>query len=122
MNLRDPIADDFDFEPYCWEWMVKHEREWRDAGFAVSWIDTRPKWVSIINWSEPKNIAAFRGSPLIDPIAPCQRAWRFSLIGGGQIKIIENWVKSDEPPPLSPVWNSHTDIVVAAHTDDRLRV
>jgi hypothetical protein len=100
--------------------MVKHEREWRDAGFTVSWIDTQPKWVSVLDWYT----WGFSGEahpPLIDPIAPCRRAWRFSLISGGQIKIIENWVKSSQPLPLSPIWNSHTDIVVIAHTDDRLR-
>jgi hypothetical protein len=96
--------------------MVKHEREWRDAGFTVSWIDTRPKWISVINWSWPED-PLFKEFPLFDPKTPC-----LPPLGGGQIKIIENWVKSNEPTPFSPIWNSHTDIVVAAHTDDRLRV
>jgi hypothetical protein len=117
-------TDDFDFEPHCREWMVKHEREWRDAGFAMSWIDTRPKWWPVISWSSPRMTAELDvvHSPLITLTTPCDRAWRFSLIGGGQIKIIEHWVKTNDPPPLDPVWNSHTDLVVAAHTDDRLRI
>jgi hypothetical protein len=124
MNLHDAITDDFDFEPYHRDWMVRQEREWRDTGFTVSWIDTRPKWISIIDWSipgdaHPGNVAQ---SALINPPAPCRRAWRFSLIGGGQIKIIEHWVKTNDAPPLDPVCNSHTNLIVAAHTDDRLRV
>jgi hypothetical protein len=42
------------------------------------------------------------------------------LIGGGQIKIVEHWEKTTEP--TFPIWNPRTDIVVAAHSDDRLRV
>jgi len=114
------ITDDFDFEPYHREWMVRQEREWRAAGLAVSWIDTRPKWISIINWSWPED-ALFKEWPLVDPKTPCRRAWRFSLIGGGQIKIVEHWVETREPWPSSPVWNPRIDIVVAAHVDDRLR-
>jgi hypothetical protein len=119
-------TDDFDFEPHHREWMVEQEREWRDAGLVVSWIDTRPKWCPVIKWSSPRRTAELDvvHSPLIDPTTPCDRAWRFSLIGGGQIKIVEHWVKSDDDELLAlfPTWNSHTDLVVAAHTDDRLRV
>jgi hypothetical protein len=49
--MSDPArnTDDCDFEPHHREWMVRQEREWRDAGFAVSWIDTRPKWIPVID-------------------------------------------------------------------------
>jgi hypothetical protein len=121
-NIMSNLAftdDDFDFEPYHREWMVKQEREWRAAGLTVSWIDTRPKWISVINWSWPED-GLFKEWPLVDPKTPCRRAWRFSLIDGGQIKIIEHWVKTNEPE--FPIWNSRIDIVVAAHTDDGLRI
>jgi hypothetical protein len=113
-------TDDFDFEPHHREWMAKQEREWRDAGFAVAWIDTRPKWIPVIYWSVSRDalFANVAQAPLIDPVTPCRRAWR--LIGGGQIKIIEHWVKTNDPN--FPIWNPRTDIVVAAHTDDRLRI
>jgi hypothetical protein len=126
-STEDQIAlndDDFDFVAYARDAMVRHEREWRDAGLTVRWIDTRPKWIPVTYWSvahdaHPGNVEQ---APLIDPTAPCRRAWRFSLIGGGQIKIVEHWVETREPPPFSPTWNQRTDIVVAAHADDRLRV
>jgi hypothetical protein len=116
------LADDYDFEPYHRDWMVRQEREWRDAGLTVAWIDTRPKWIPVIYWSvgrdaHPDTVAH---APLINPIVPCRRAWRFSLIGGGQIKIAEHWVKTNDPN--FPIWNPRIDIVVAAHSDDRLRI
>jgi hypothetical protein len=115
-------ADDYqyDFETSHREWMVQQEREWRAAGFTVSWIDTRPKWLSVINWSWPNDVP--HEWPLIDPDRPCRRTWRFSLIGGGQIKVIEHWVESKQPPPISGIWNPRIEIVVAAHGDDRLRI
>jgi hypothetical protein len=92
------------------------EQEWRAAGYTVAWIDTRPKWLSVICWSWDKDCLA--DAPLTDPDKPCRRAWRFSLIGGGQIKIIEHW--SDSHPDLGGVWNPRIDIRVAAHVGDQL--
>jgi hypothetical protein len=124
MNLHDVTTDDFDFEPHHRDWIVRQEREWRAAGLTVSWIDTRPKWLAVINWSVPHDALDLNvtPAPLIDPVTPCRLGWRFSLIGSGQIKIVEHWVKTSEELPVYPVWNLRTDVVVAAHADDRLRV
>jgi hypothetical protein len=124
LNQIANAAGDYqdDFESHAREWMVRQEREWRAAGFAVAWIDTRPKWISVTDWSDSRHHSHLEDAPLLDPDMPCHRAWRFSLIGGGQIKIVEHWVKAYDNHPDFPIWNPRTEIVVAAHGDDRLRI
>jgi uncharacterized protein DUF6011 len=101
--------------------MREQEQEWRAAGLTVSWIDTHPKWLSVCDWD------TFHDDPLMKiltwPTEPCQRAWRFSLIGGGQIKITEHWVKIDDkifPTHFFRTRNSKTTLAVAAHVDGKL--
>jgi hypothetical protein len=112
--------DDYDFVPGAREYMAKREREWRAAGYTVAWIDTHPKWFPVTDWSVQEGYAT---EPwiLADPETPTRRTWRFSLIGGGQIRVTEHWTETHEPR-WRPVWNSKTTLAVAAHTDGKLQV
>jgi hypothetical protein len=118
-----PTPDDesYDFVGWARESMAEHEQNWRAAGFTTSWIDTHPKWFDITCWSAPDGYWDDT-RVLADPVTPCQRTWRFSLIGGGQVRITEHWTKTYEPTTDRPVWNSKTALTVAAHTDGNLRV
>jgi hypothetical protein len=112
--LSDITADDYDFAPGAREHMAKCEREWCAAGLTVAWIDTRPKWLSITDWSWPQDCLG--PAILTDPVKACRRTWRLSLIGGGQIRVTEHW--SDRTLfPGDSVWKNKTTLAVAAHTD-----
>ena len=64
--------------------MVRHERLWRDAGWVVSWVDRRPKYACTVDWGRSVDI-------VVGMTAPGERSWRFSMIGGGVIEVIETW-------------------------------
>ena len=120
LKINDSTTDsfDFNFEASHRDWMVRQESEWRAAGLTVAWIDTRPKWLPVIYWSVPADAHAdnIEYAPLVDPDRPCRRAWRFSLIGGGQIKITEHWEESCLPDFSPGIWNPR----IAAHVGDQL--
>jgi hypothetical protein len=56
----------------------QYESECR--GKTLAWIDPVPVWVSAADWHF-----------LSSPEKPCRRVFRLSLIGGGQIKVTENF-------------------------------
>ena len=64
--------------------MVKHERLWRDAGGVVSWVDRRPKYTCTVDWGGSVGI-------VVGMTGPGERSWRFSMIAGGIIEVIETW-------------------------------
>jgi hypothetical protein len=61
------------------------EEEWRRRRRVFCWIDQEPTWISAAYWYYPI---------LQDPERPCVRRFRLSLLGGGQIKVTENFVWS----------------------------
>lgn len=73
--------------------MIKHERLWRDAGWVVSWVDRRPKYACTVDWGRSVEI-------VVGMTAPGERSWRFSMIGGGIIEVIETWHASTWIPKL----------------------
>jgi hypothetical protein len=78
--------------------------------FTLAWIDTEPAWVSACEWSN--------GIILDDPKTLCSRTIRFSLIGGGQIKVTEEL--GDYFRCLSEECyyrRGDPDLVVTAHLD-----
>jgi Family of unknown function (DUF6011) len=113
--------ENYDFVPGAREYMTECEQEWRAAGLMVAWIDTHPKWVSVVHWSWRNDQHTWE--PLIDPEGSCRRAWRFTLIGGGQIKITEYW--TDRPLFVGDTFlprEERTTLTVSAHTAQGLRV
>jgi hypothetical protein len=83
---REQIHDELDvpFETSTRKDIVKHERLWRDAGWVVSWVDRRPKYSCTTDWGGSAEI-------VVGMTAPGERSWRFSMIGGGVIEVIETW-------------------------------
>jgi hypothetical protein len=84
----DPMSDD----PGCagvWysacRGMFQQEEEWRQRRPVFCWIDQEPTWISAANWYYPI---------LQDPERPGVRRFRLSLLGGGEIKVTENFVWS----------------------------
>jgi hypothetical protein len=102
--------------------MVREEVEWRAQDCAVAWIDVRPKYLAICDWtsteSKVSDIDRDTGWFVPRPSSPCKRIWRFSLLGGGQLKLTEHWV--NDPSPLWRTWNRRTDVAIAAHVEDQL--
>jgi hypothetical protein len=68
--------------------VLQREEAWRRRGRVFSLIDQEPTWISAANWYYPI---------LQDPEQPCLRHFRLSLLGGGEIKITEDftWSVSD---------------------------
>jgi hypothetical protein len=107
--------DDIEFRASAVRGMQKEEAEWRRAGKVFSWIDLEPDWVSAAEWY----MGSQWGYPA-EPTAPCNRILRFSLIGGGQIKVTEEW-RLRHHPPYEP-WLSCYEprLAVKAHTEEGL--
>lgn len=96
-----PKSDDPEFADcpdYFWEhaceWMIACEREWKRTGQVFSWIDEQPDWLSLSDWHYRAGV--------LDPDKPCTRTFRLALIGGGHIKVSEDFVSmysaNDKPP------------------------
>jgi hypothetical protein len=112
----DRLADEW--KAYLKKAMQAQETEWRAGAKVVSWIDPEPVWVSASEWD-------WGDSPEMgfppDPPAPCKRIFRFSLIGGGQIRVTEDWRYSEMPSPVPPWLNSYRPrLMVRAHTSEGL--
>jgi len=86
---HDPDDEyDFSFFDSCGHHMLVREDYWRQRKLVWSWIDERPTWVSPVDWNldvlpNPKNPS--------DPGATMQRQFRLTLLGGGQIKVVEHF-------------------------------
>jgi hypothetical protein len=65
--------------------VLQREEAWRRRRRVFCWIDQEPTWISAANWYYPI---------LQDPEQPCLRHFRLSLLGGGEIKVTENFVWS----------------------------
>jgi hypothetical protein len=118
---------DYDFARWCRDHMAEEEAMWTQLGFSVAWIDTHPKWLSVTAWGCPIYI-------LPDPNRPIKRMWRFTLIGGGQLRITEHWTNRRVVCPFGldglkedwvihdgeQVWHEKTTLKVTAHVGGRL--
>jgi len=99
-------------------YMTECEERWRTKGFTIlSWIDEKPGWVH----------AADFGMILEDfwdePTKPFTRIHRLSLIGGGQIKVMEhfNWWPSWAPRSEQRIGHDKTNVVVTVHDSDGVK-
>jgi hypothetical protein len=99
--------EEFDFAASAREWMRKHEVEWTNAGERYAWVDQEPTWVSACDW----DVYVFQMENLPEKLV--NRFYRFTLIGGGQLTVIERYVwsnihHSDADPAPSPAWLART--------------
>jgi Family of unknown function (DUF6011) len=99
----------------------KKEVEWRAEGTVFAWVDLVPVWVSACEWNWDGLI---QGGWPPEPTVPCRRIFRLSLIGGGQIKVTEQWqqwpvIRGIRPP--DGLRAAHTALTVQAHVGDELR-
>jgi Family of unknown function (DUF6011) len=77
----DPEDEDGFFENAC-HGMLEDEDYWRQCNLVWAWIDERPVWTSPVDWYL---------EILPDPEKPTRRRFRFSLLGGGQLTVIEQF-------------------------------
>lgn len=80
------------FESAC-HGMLEQEDYWRQCNLVWAWIDPKPVWVSAAEWDL---------HILPNPERLCVRQFRLSLLGGGQIKVTENFDRFlfDDDPEL----------------------
>ena len=81
------FGGDFDPEPEgFWEsacyGMLEHEDTWQQSKLVWSWIDEEPVWLSPADWDV---------EVLPEPKREMQRRFRFTLLGGGQITVMEDF-------------------------------
>lgn len=112
-----PSDEEFDFPANAREGMRRCEAEWTAASQRFAWIDLEPAWISAGDWS-----AYGRDGFPQDPLKPCQRVIRFSLIGGGQIRVTEQWTDRKLFDHDNEIWcELDSKLLVSAHTDQGLR-
>src|SRR5690348_90665 len=104
-------TEDYD-DASCIALVLTHKRECEDewiwSGWSFAWIDEKPEWMGATDWN----------ALIEDPDKPTDRAVRFSLKGGGQIRVLEkfrNWTVSDGIVHLS--LHGDRSLSVAAHTE-----
>jgi hypothetical protein len=78
------------FEGACYG-MLEQEDFWRQCRLVWSWIDERPGWLSPVDWD-------FQILP--NPDRASSRRLRFTLLGGGQITVIEQFKPTPAPAPV----------------------
>src|SRR5260370_39459449 len=86
VGLQGSVETDDDFFLNALEGMERCEAGWRLRHKVWSWIDQKPTWVSAAEWDSDLG----DGFPP-NPTEPCRRRLRFSLIGGGQVRVSEHW-------------------------------
>jgi hypothetical protein len=81
----DNDREDCEFFTWCCHGMLRQEDYWTQCNLAWSWIDERPVWVSPVDWT----CGEFGILP--EPTRPTLRRFRLSLLGGGQVRVSENF-------------------------------
>src|SRR5262245_31030239 len=107
----DPKEDGF-FESAC-HGVLLEEDYWRQCNLVWAWIDEKPVWVSAVDWEPP--------ALLPTPEKPCVRTFRLSLLGGGQIKVVEKFEPFTDFPELHTICYE-PQLTVQAEIDGALRV
>jgi hypothetical protein len=77
--------------------------------FRFAWIDSAPVYIGATVWEFSCGIP--------EPEKPCRRIFRFSLLGGGQLRVTETWrrYKFDDHESLLP---DEPTLTVTAHDGD----
>jgi hypothetical protein len=109
--------------------MLAKEKEWDAKGVPFYWITPSPYWINPTDWHVfgVQHCDGHVDCTLFsDPVAPTKRLHRFSLIGGGQIVVVENWDWLDFTTSEGKHYHHiHCDgdpkLRVTAHTDDGVK-
>src|SRR5450631_2148813 len=112
-DYNPKYADCRFWESACEE-MLKEESKWRQLHQTFAWIDEKPVWVNATSWEIIAGLA--------EPTKPCTRHFRLSLIGGGQVKVTEEFrlrKYKDMEPWLTCYDRRH--LRVQAETEEGLR-
>jgi hypothetical protein len=80
----DNDGEDFKFFTWCCHSMLEQEDFWSQCGLVWAWIDERPVW-SPVHWT----CGEFGVLP--EPDGPILRRFRLTLLGGGQIRVSEQF-------------------------------
>jgi len=105
--------DEHGFFPSAAHGMLEEEDRWQQCHLVWSWIDERPVWLSPVDW---------HASILPDPQRVTNRRFRFTLLGGGQITVIERfrrWTLTPTPEP--EFYCRRPDLRVTADAGEGLR-
>jgi hypothetical protein len=105
--------DEYDFFSSACNGMLEEEDRWRQCGLVWAWIDERPVWLSPVDWHH---------SILLDPKRAMNRRFRFTLLGGGQIVVIERFRRWTLTPTPEPEFYCHRpELRVTADAGEGLR-
>jgi hypothetical protein len=87
----DPKNDETGFEFFTWACygMLEQEDYWAQCQLVWAWIDERPVWLSPVNWDV---------EILPSPERPTLRRFRLTLLGGGQIRVSEQFKPMSDSP------------------------
>jgi uncharacterized protein DUF6011 len=109
----DPEMADCNFWQSACHSMLEEEDRWRQFNIVWSWIDERPVWLSAVDWYV---------EVLPDPEREVKRSFRLSLLGGGQVTVLEHF-KPWRSEPTSKVHFSctHPDLRVTTDAGDGLK-
>lgn len=108
-----PDDEDGFFESACYG-MLEQEDYWRQCNLVWEWIDPKPVWISAAEWDP---------HILPNPEKLCVRQFRLSLLGGGQVKVTENFecFLSDDLQLARDVICFEPKLRVQAETENGLR-
>jgi hypothetical protein len=105
--------DEYGWFPSACNGMLEQEDYWQQGRLVWSWIDERPVWLSPVDW---------RVSILPDPQHEMNRRFRFTLLGGGQITVVERFKRWTLTPTPEPEFHCYSrDLRVTADAGEGLR-
>lgn len=71
----------YEFEDWCREAMAELATKWKSEGRLFSWFSDEPDFAE-------GSLCWFW---IDEPAQPCNRVFRFSMVGGGQVTVTERW-------------------------------
>ena len=84
----DPPGDGYSFYDSGCHVMLEWEDFWQQCNLVWSWIDECPVYLSPVDW----RLEVLPNPEVKDPqITKIEWSFRFTLLGGGQIKVIEHF-------------------------------
>jgi hypothetical protein len=89
LSQEEPDAEYAEWTSRATKHMREKEIAWTRAGYCYAWIDPEPTFCTVSEWSTLFDRDGDFAFP--DPTTPCTRILRFSLLGGGQIRVLERF-------------------------------
>jgi hypothetical protein len=117
--------DEVGWRESCTQYMREKEAECLQKGYCFSWIDPEPTFCPASDYSLLFTKDGNYDIAFPNPDEPCTRILRFSLLGGGQIRAIEDFVESSVPGisswPGERTWNRNKiKLKITAHVGDSI--